>query len=91
MTLFHLQIPTSLPYLFSALKVSSTLAVLGAIVGELIGSNSGLGYVMTISSAYLETSTLFAAIILSGLIGVILYSSIAFVEKRVVFWIKDKE
>jgi len=57
-----LRIPYCLPYLFSALKISSSLAIVGAIVGEFVGATQGLGYLIMVSSAHLETATLFAAI-----------------------------
>jgi NitT/TauT family transport system permease protein len=53
-----LRVPYCLPYLFSALKISSSLAV----VGEFVGATQGLGYLIIISSAHLETATLFSAI-----------------------------
>jgi len=51
-----LRIPYCLPYLFSALKISSSLAVVGAIVGEFVGATQGLGYLIMVSSAHLETA-----------------------------------
>ena len=56
-----LRIPYCLPYLFSALKISSSLAIVGAIVGEFVGATQGLGYLIMVSSAHLETATLFAS------------------------------
>ena len=55
-----LRVPYCLPYLFSALKISSSLAIVGAIVGEFVGAEHGLGYLIIISSAHLETATLFS-------------------------------
>lgn len=86
----HLRIPSALPYIFAGLKVSATLAVLGAIVGEFIGANKGLGFLMLISSNYLETATLFSAIIMTSLIGMGLFSAISFFERKIVFWVKEE-
>ncbi len=84
-----LRLPNSLPYIFPALKISATLAVLGAIVGEFIGANEGIGYVILISTYTLEATTTFAAIIMSALGGISFFWLVGFVEKRVVFWQKS--
>ncbi len=59
--------------LFSALKISSSLAVVGAIVGEFVGATKGLGYLIIISSPHLETATLFSAIIAAALLGIAMF------------------
>jgi NitT/TauT family transport system permease protein len=81
-----LRIPYCLPYLFSALKISSSLAIVGAIVGEFVGATQGLGYLIMISSAHLETATLFAAIAAAALAGVIMFYVIGWTEQRLLFW-----
>jgi NitT/TauT family transport system permease protein len=81
-----LRIPYCLPYLFSALKISSSLAIVGAIVGEFVGATQGLGYLIMISSAHLETATLFAAIAAAALAGIIMFYAIGWTEQRVIFW-----
>ena len=65
-----LRLPFSLPFVFSALKISSSLAVVGAIVGEFVGATKGLGYLIMISAAHLETPTLFSAVFASALAGI---------------------
>jgi NitT/TauT family transport system permease protein len=81
-----LRIPFCLPYLFSALKISSSLAVVGAIVGEFVGATKGLGYVIMISSAHIETPALFSAIFASAGAGIVLFYTVAALERIVVFW-----
>ena len=81
-----LRIPYCLPYLFSALKISSSLAIVGAIVGEFVGATQGLGYLIMISSAHLETATLFAAIAAAALAGIIMFYVIGWTEQRLLFW-----
>jgi NitT/TauT family transport system permease protein len=84
---FHkLRIPYCLPYLFSALKISSSLAVIGAIVGEFVGATQGLGYLIIISSSHLETATLFSAILAAALAGIIMFYTIGWTERRLIFW-----
>jgi NitT/TauT family transport system permease protein len=81
-----LRVPYCLPYLFSALKISSSLAVIGAIVGEFVGATQGLGYLIIISSAHLETATLFSAIIAAAFAGIAMFYMIGFAECRLIFW-----
>lgn len=80
----------ALPYIFSALKISATLAVIGAIVGELAGANKGIGYVILVSSYRLETNMLFAAIVMSSIGGILFFGLIALLEKRILYWQEDK-
>jgi NitT/TauT family transport system permease protein len=83
-----LRVPYCLPYFFSALKISSSLAIVGAIVGEFVGAEHGLGYLIVISSAHLETATVFQAIGAAALIGISMFYALEFLEKRLVFWIQ---
>jgi NitT/TauT family transport system permease protein len=79
-------LPKSLPYLFSGLKIGSTLAIIGAIVGEFAGAAQGLGFVITVSTYHLETDQTFAAIVAASLPGIVLYLLLVQLERRVVFW-----
>lgn len=83
---FKLRVPSSLPYLFAALRISSTLAVIGAIVGEFSGADRGLGFFILISSYRLETVDMFVGILLSSLLGIGFFYGIAFIERIVVPW-----
>lgn len=76
----------ALPYLFSALKISTSLAVVGAIIGEYVGSTRGIGHLILVSSYHLNTTTMFAAITLSALAGLLFFWIIAFIESKVIFW-----
>jgi NitT/TauT family transport system permease protein len=58
----------------------------GAIVGEFVGATQGLGYLIMVSSAHLETATLFAAIAAAALAGITMFYIIGWTEERVVFW-----
>jgi NitT/TauT family transport system permease protein len=79
-------VPFCLPYLFSALKISSSLAVVGAIVGEFVGATKGLGYLIIVSSAHLETPTLFSAIFAAAVAGIAMFYMIGWAERRLIFW-----
>lgn len=84
--LVKIRIPGSLGYLFAALKVASSLAVVGAIIGELVGSTRGIGHLINKSSYYLETPLVFAAIAFISLAAVAFFGAIAYLEKKLVFW-----
>ncbi|CAI6086147.1 ABC transporter permease [Cohnella sp. JJ-181] len=88
---WKLRLPTSLPYVLSALKISSSLAIVGAIVGEFVGSNKGLGYLVLLSSYHLDTPVMFSAIIAAAVAGLILFGIIASVERKIIFWQKVDE
>lgn len=81
-----LRIPYCLPYLFSALKISSSLAIVGAIVGEFVGATHGLGYLIMISSSHLDTDILFSAIFAAAGAGIVLFHTISWLEQRLIFW-----
>src|SRR3954447_9503100 len=66
-------LPHAMPAIFAGLKVSVTLAVVGAVVGEFVGANSGIGYVLQRSIGNFELPTMFAALVILALIGVILF------------------
>ncbi|MBW2981637.1 ABC transporter permease [Candidatus Woesearchaeota archaeon] len=87
----RLRLPNSLPYIFSALKISTGLAVVGAVVGEFVGANRGIGYVILVSSYHLETVRMFAAIIMSALGGLVFFWLISLIEKKIIFWNEKEE
>jgi NitT/TauT family transport system permease protein len=75
-----IQLPGSLPYLFSGMKVAVVLAVAGAIVGEFIASQEGLGYLMLQVQVTLDTAAMFMAVLIITGIGVILYGLVLLLE-----------
>jgi ABC-type nitrate/sulfonate/bicarbonate transport system permease component len=89
--LWHLRLPNAIPYIFAAAKVSITLALVGAVIGEFVGADSGLGYVILLSSSQLKTDLAFAAITLLALIGVALFSMVGAVEKLFTPWAPQAE
>src|SRR5205823_1685578 len=76
----------AMPSIFSGLKVSVTLAVVGAVVGEFVGSNSGIGYLLQIANGNFDLPLMFAALtVLSG-IGVLLFVAVDLVERMLIPW-----
>ena len=79
-----IQLPGALPYIFSGMKVAAILAVAGAIVGEFLGSDKGLGYLMLQVQVTLDTPAMFMAVILITLIGMALYGLVLLLERLLV-------
>jgi len=81
--LTHLRIPSAAPYLFSSLKVASTLSVVGAIVAELAGADKGIGFVLMVAALRLDTTLLFSALIYISLFGVLLFWGLTILERKI--------
>lgn len=81
-----IQIPNSLPYLFTGLKICSTMCVVGAIVGEFIASDRGLGYIIINSQYTMDTPPIFASLILVSVIGGVLFGIVVLCEKILMPW-----
>ena len=79
-----IQLPGALPYVFSGMKVAVVLAVAGAIVGEFIASEEGLGYLMLQVQVTLDTAAMFMAVLLITLVGVLLYGLVLLLERLIV-------
>lgn len=84
--LWTIRLPNALPHIFSGMRVASTLAVIGAIIGEFVGSNVGLGYLILIANNQLDTPLAFASIIIISVFGLLLYGVIAAIESRSMPW-----
>jgi NitT/TauT family transport system permease protein len=80
------RLPTSLPYLFSGLKVAATLAVAGAVVGEFVGADKGLGYLLLVTNSNMQTALMFATIVVLTIIGLIFFYVIEFLESLLIPW-----
>jgi NitT/TauT family transport system permease protein len=79
-----IQLPGALPYIFSGMKVAAILAVAGAIVGEFLGSDRGLGYLMLQVQVTLDTPAMFMAVLLITVIGMVLYGIVLLLERLLV-------
>jgi NitT/TauT family transport system permease protein len=86
-TFLKVRFPMALPFFFSGLKVAITLAVIGAVVGEFVGSDKGLGYVILSATSYWKTELAFSAIILLALIAIVLFGAVCLVERLVCPWL----
>lgn len=86
-TLRKLRLPAAMPFVFNGLKITSTLALIGAIVAEFFGSpTQGLGFRISTSIGQLDLGLVWSAILVAALTGTLVYGLIVFVEKQATFW-----
>lgn len=83
---WKIEFPASMPALFAGLRIGATLAVIGVVVGEFVGGNTGLGYLLTFAQGQANTPAVFVAIIMLTLIGIALYLAVVWVEGRVLHY-----
>ncbi len=82
----RLEVPSALPMVLAGLKTSSTLAMIGAVVGEFVSSGSGLGYLVTLARNQYDTPLVIVAVLMMTVIALSLYSFVAFLEWRLLDW-----
>jgi NitT/TauT family transport system permease protein len=79
-TFFKIRLPNALPTIFAGLKISITLAVVGAVVAEFVGGEAGLGYMLMVANGSMDTPLLFAGLIALTIQGVVLYALVEWAE-----------
>ncbi len=80
------QFPAALPFIFSGAKVAVTLAVIGAVIGEFVGSNSGLGNLLLTANSQLDGPLAWAALVWLSVLGVLLFGAVALAERVLMPW-----
>jgi putative hydroxymethylpyrimidine transport system permease protein len=85
-TLKMLELPSALPATFTGIKIAAAVAVIGAVFAEWSGSDSGLGHALLTANGQLATARAFAATLLLFLLAILLYGTVALLERRVVDW-----
>jgi NitT/TauT family transport system permease protein len=85
-TFWKFRVPSALPEIFSGMKIAVTLAIIGAIIGEFVGGNRGLGYLIIVANQELDTALAFAAIFLLSVVGIVLYALIEMFERILIPW-----
>ena len=86
-----IRVPNAYPYILSALKVTATAAVVGAIVGEFVASQRGLGYVIMTTQSSLNTPVAFAALVWISILGLALYGAVVVAARWVAPWAETAE
>lgn len=84
--LWKLRFPNALPALFVGMKVAISFALVGAIVGEFVGGSAGLGYVILVAQGQFDTVRVFAALVVLGVIGTLLFYAVEALERVFIPW-----
>ncbi len=86
-TLVKLNLPAAMPFVFNALKINSTLALIGAIVAEFFGTPTrGIGFRISIEVARMSLDMVWAEIALAAVAGMAFYGAVALAERATTFW-----
>ena len=83
---WRLRLPSSLPYVFAALRISVPLSLIGAVVAEFLSGSSGMGQLILIANGDFDTASLFAASLVLAALGVSLTAVVSYLERRVLDW-----
>lgn len=86
-----IEMPSTLPNLMAGLRIASTLAVIGVTVGELVGGNTGLGFLISYGGGQANAAMVFNAILFLTLIGIVLYTVLARVEEKILHYLPKAE
>jgi len=90
-TFFKIQLPSALPSIFSGAKIAVTLSVIGAVIGEFIGSNEGLGNLLLTANSQLNSPLVWASLTVLSVLGVILYGFVVVAERLLMPWAVDAD
>ncbi len=89
--LLRIRLPYAIPFVFSGLKVAIALSVVGAVVGEFVNADKGLGYLIVSATAFFRTPVAFGALILLSVLGVALFQLVVIVERIFFPWSAESE
>jgi NitT/TauT family transport system permease protein len=84
--LYRIRLPYAVPFIFSGLKVAIALAVVGAVVGEFVNADKGLGYLIITATAFFKTPVAFGALILLSIMGIVLFQVVVIIERIFFPW-----
>ena len=85
----HLEIPAALPVFLGGLRVGATLSVIGAVVGEFVGADRGLGFLINVGRGQYDTALVFAAIFTLIALAMLLYGAVLLLERRLLRWRRE--
>ena len=85
----HIRLPAALPSMASGVRVATSVAPIGAVVGEWVGSSKGLGYLMLHANGRMQTDLMFAALLCLSLIAIALYFTVNKILDRCLYWHRD--
>ena len=83
---WHVKLPSAAGHIFAGLQVAVVLSLIGALVGEFVGSDRGLGNLIQTSQASMDTAGMFAVLVILAVIGMTATALVRLIHRRVVFW-----
>jgi len=87
----YLRLPNALPFIFAGLNTAIVFSVIGAIVGEFVGANRGIGFLILQANFALDIAAAFALFVVLSIMGVTLHATLQWAQKRIVFWARSEE
>jgi len=84
--IWHIRLPYAMPHIFSALRVSTTLALIGAVVAEFVSADQGLGYYITLSTSFFRIPAAFSGLVVLVVLSLLFFKLIDFVQHRFASW-----
>jgi NitT/TauT family transport system permease protein len=89
--LWRIRLPYAVPFVFSGLKAAITLSVVGAVVGEFVNADRGLGYLIVTSTAFFNVPLAWGALVLLSLLGIVLFQAVVIIERVFFPWAVDAD
>jgi len=89
--LWRIRLPYAVPFIFSGLKAAITLSVVGAVVGEFVNADKGLGYLIVTSTAFFQVPLAWGSLVLLSLLGIILFQAVVIIEQVFFPWAVDAD
>lgn len=89
-TLIKMKLPTGLPQIFTGLKIGAVGVMAGAITGEFLGGGKGFGELIRVAASQLNTPRVFSLILYLSLVGLVVFASVVWAQRRLVFWHKEQ-
>jgi NitT/TauT family transport system permease protein len=89
--LWRIRLPYAVPFIFSGLKAAITLSVVGAVVGEFVNADRGLGYLIVTSTAFFQVPLAWGALVLLSLLGIVLFQAVVIIEQVFFPWAVDAD
>ena len=83
---WKVRLPSALPYIFAGLDMAAVLAVVGAVVGEFVGAQRGLGTLILSMNAQMDTAGTFSVLVILAIVGIVLYTTMRIIQRRMLFW-----
>lgn len=84
--ILRIRLPYAIPFVFSGLKMAITFSVIGAVVGEFVAADKGLGYLITVSMAFFKTPLAFGAMLILSIMGIVLFQLVVIIERLLFPW-----